>query len=67
MLDVWIVYDSPSDFPGSFVARRFEFNKPTEDVRTAPTLAELHRLLPSGLVRLERNPHDQPHIVEVGV
>lgn len=67
MLDVWIVYDSPSDYPGQFVARRFQVNHPTGDLLTAPTLEALRALLPKGLVRLERTQHDQPHIVEVWV
>jgi hypothetical protein len=67
MLDIWIVYDSPSDFPGQFVARRFEVNKPTADVLTAGTLEALRALLPPGLIRLERTQHDQPHIAEVWV
>jgi hypothetical protein len=67
MLDVWIVYDSPSDFPGKFVARRFQVKTPTPDVLVADTLEGLRKLLPQGLVRLERTPHDQPHIVEVWV
>jgi hypothetical protein len=27
---MWVVYDHPVDFPGQFVARRFEGNKATE-------------------------------------
>jgi hypothetical protein len=67
MLDVWIVYDSPSDFPGKFIARRFQMNTPTSDVLSADTLEALRKLLPKGLVRLDRTAHDQPHIVEVWV
>ena len=67
MLDVWIVYDSPSDYQGKFVARRFEIKKPTSDVLVADTLPGLRALLPPGLVRLERTQHDQEHIVEVWV
>jgi hypothetical protein len=67
MIDVWIVYDSPSDFPGCYVARRFKMDKPTSDVLTAATLDDLRALLPPGLIRLERTEHDQPHLVEVWV
>jgi hypothetical protein len=67
MIDVWIVYDSPSDFPGRYVARRFKMNEPTSDVLTAATLEDLRALLPAGLIRLERTEHDQPHLVEVWV
>jgi hypothetical protein len=67
VLDVWIIYDSPSDYPGHFVARRFLVNQPTADVLTAATLEDVRALLPKGLLRLERTQHDQPHIVEVWV
>jgi hypothetical protein len=67
MLDIWIIYESPSDYPGQFVARRFQMNEPTADVLTAVTLDDVRALLPPGLVRLERTQHDQPHIVEVWV
>jgi hypothetical protein len=67
MLDIWIIYDNPSDYPGQFVARRFQMNRPTADVLTAGSLEAVRALLPAGLVRLERTQHDQPHIVEVWV
>ena len=67
MLDIWIIYDNPSDYPGQFVARRFKMNQPTADVMTAGSLEGVRALLPPGLVRLERTQHDQPHIVEVWV
>jgi hypothetical protein len=67
MLDIWIIYDNPSDYPGQFAARRFRMNEPTADVLTAASLDAVRALLPPGLVRLERTEHDQPHIVEVWV
>ena len=67
MIDVWIVFDSPTDFPGFYVARRFKMNQPTSDVLTAATLEDLRALLPPGLIRLDRTEHDQPHLVEVWV
>lgn len=31
-LSFWVIYDSPLDFPGFFVARRFELDQPTIDL-----------------------------------
>jgi hypothetical protein len=67
-LDIWTVYKQPSDYPDQHVARRFEITpigfRPTTDIFVATTLAELHALLPPGLVRMEREEHDDPVIVE---
>jgi len=64
-LSLWTVYDSPSDYPGRFVARRFELNRPTRLVLVASSLEGVRRLLPPGLYCLPRLPGDEPHIVEV--
>jgi hypothetical protein len=34
---MWTVYKNPTDYPGLFVARRFELDKATPDVRFGPT------------------------------
>lgn len=36
---LWTIFDSPQDFPGLFVARRFNYDQPTNDIRLATTLA----------------------------
>jgi len=68
VLTMWSVYDHPSDYPDAFVARKFEarggITVATSDMFTAPTLNELRRLLPPGLVCFPRNPDDDPVIVE---
>lgn len=63
-LEIWVVYDSPTDLPGRFVARKWVTDRPTLDVLQAKTLAQLHQKLPPGLVRLERSTGDDPKIVE---
>jgi hypothetical protein len=35
-MDIWTVYENPSDYPGRFVARRFILDQPTADVSTLP-------------------------------
>jgi hypothetical protein len=63
-MDIWTVYDHPSDFPDLWVARRFTLDQPTRDVRTSVTLDGLRALLPPGLVCIARHPQDDPRIVE---
>ncbi len=68
-LSMWTIYDSPSDFPGKYVARRFEIepNRPlaTSDHIVGPTLESVRAQLPPGLYRMDRVSHDEPHVVEV--
>jgi hypothetical protein len=64
-LDVWTVYDHPTDWPDYFVARRFEVDQPTGSLILNKALSELQQDLASrGLVRLERQPADDPVILE---
>jgi|LSQX01.3.fsa_nt_gb hypothetical protein len=71
-LSIWTVYEKPSDFPGEFVARRWEslvedgapVSRATADVLVARDLDGLRAQLPAGLIRLERQPGDAPAIVE---
>jgi hypothetical protein len=68
-LSMWTVYDHPADYPNDFVARRSEIGDHgiciTRDMFVAPTLAELRALLPPGLYRMPRAPHDDLMILEV--
>lgn len=61
---IWTVYQYPEDYPGKFVARCFDLDKPTVAVIVADGLEDLRSLLPKGLVRLERNELDDPVILE---
>lgn len=67
VLPMWTVYDNPSDYPGKFVARMSFYDRATSNVLVADTLEELRGLLPPRLTRLERDPNDDPVIVEVWV
>lgn len=62
---MWVVYDSPADLPGRFVARKWSGPVPTEHIRQAKTLEWLRQQLPIGLSRIERQPDDDDKIVEV--
>lgn len=71
LLAMFTVYESPRDYPGLFVARRWEIApgiaRPTAWVRTADTLDAVRALLPAGLCRIDRTPDDDPAIAEVWV
>jgi hypothetical protein len=66
-LNIWTVYDHPLDYPNSFVARRWAMNVPTADVIVSPSLDRVRASLPPGLYRMNRNPNDDPKIVEVWI
>ena len=68
-LSLWTVYRYPRDYPDSWVARRIIVRAAqtlmTNDMYIAETLQEIRALLPKGLHRLDRSPHDDPVITEV--
>lgn len=61
----WVIYNSPSDHPGKFVARKFNLDIPTSEHKTADTLDDIRKLVSPGLVCLKRSENDDPVIVEV--
>jgi hypothetical protein len=69
-LSIWTVYDHPTDYPDSYVARRFAISKdgppaPTREAIVSPTLMPLREVLVSkGLTPIARSPEDDPKIVE---
>lgn len=65
---MWVVYDHPTDHPDDYVARRFNWDKPTEDVITSKDLELLRKsLAQKGLYPLARNHVDDPVIIETWV
>lgn len=70
VLNVWTIYDHPTDFPHSYVARRFETGGGLLDpVATTDIIqGELDALRKSfaicGMVCLTRNVCDDPKIIE---
>ena len=69
-LDMWVIYERPRDYPMSYVVRRWVIGAkpgepmPTDEFRTAPTLEGARNCVPGYCVRLERDPRDEPQIVE---
>lgn len=73
-LELWTIYEHPSDFPHDFVLRRsVVLNLPPRVVHDAEptaltdTLEEARSYLPRGLFCLGREPADDPVIVEVWI
>ena len=63
-IEIWVVYDSPLDLPGVFVARKWVNDVPTEETLEAATLEGIRGKLPEGLYRIPRCLGDELQIVE---
>ena len=68
LLVFWTVYDRPKDHPDGFIARRFEVGH-DGPVAAADTLTgsleEIREMLSkAGLLKISRQPEDEPQIVE---
>jgi hypothetical protein len=68
-LEMWVVYDHPTDDPAKFVARRWRIAdgrvSPTDGIRVAEALDDLRaQLSVEGLVPIAVQPGDDPVIVE---
>ena len=67
-LEIWTVYDHPSDFPDKFVARLFLNDQPTTAVLVADDLKTIRgQLRNKGFTRLMRAEEDDPVIVETWI
>lgn len=68
ILPMWTITENPTDFPGKFVARKWLIEAGamavTDEHHVADTLFAVRDLLPPHLVRLPRDPNDDPVIVE---
>lgn len=66
-LVLWTVYDSPSDYPGQFVARKWLVKQEpiaTDELVTGSTLQSVRDQLPGGLHCMPRSLGDDAKIVE---
>jgi hypothetical protein len=61
---IWVIYESPDDFPNKYVARRLYLNRPTLDFVVGDTLIDVRTKLPKGLFRIERSDRDDPQVRE---
>lgn len=61
---IWVIYESPPDFPDQYVARRLQLSQPTLDFVVGDTLNDVRSKLPKGLIRIERSERDDPTVRE---
>lgn len=59
------IYDHPSDYPDSFVARVWDANHPTHLIALADTLDGIRATIPPNMTKMPRFLRDDPVIVEV--
>lgn len=65
-IQMWAVYENPSDFPDKFVVRRWAGKHPdSEPLAVANTLEEARAAVPKGLQNIGRMRDDDPVLVEV--
>ena len=65
MIEMWTVYDHPSDYPDKYVARRFEGESPTKTLIMGDDIEALRGFMVSmGLTCLTRREGDDPCIME---
>lgn len=61
------VYRSPSDYPGKYIARLWDVDRPTNIVAIAESLEEIRETKPADMVIMQRHPNDDPVIVETWI
>ena len=68
VMPCFTIYFNPTDFPGKYVTRLFDGDKPLRLLTVKDTLEEARAAIPQGpplgFVRFERSPTDDPAIVE---
>jgi hypothetical protein len=64
-VNLYVIYDHPTDYPDKWVVRRWELDVPKEVVGTADSLEEARALIPEGCTNLSRSTSDDPKIHEV--
>jgi endonuclease V-like protein UPF0215 family len=61
------VYNNPSDYPGKYVARVWDVDRPTNLVAIADSLEEIREAKPPEMMIMDRMPNDDPVIVETWI
>lgn len=69
VLEQWVIYWNPADYPDQYVVRRWEIGRgwmrPTNDVQAFDMLGEARMAVPDGKICLGPTAGDDPTIVEV--
>jgi hypothetical protein len=67
-LEMYVIYYRPKDHPTLYVLRKWNISNvgasPDDEFAMGETLDEIRSLVPHYCVRLERDPNDDPVIVE---
>ena len=58
------VYKNPKDYPGKYIARLWDVDRPTNIAAIAESLEEIREAKPPDMVIMQRQPQDDPVIVE---
>ena len=64
-MELWVVYEHPSDYPNKFVARKFVLDQPTAEIVIGGTIEEARLGIPKGLTRFLPDKEDDECIVEI--
>ena len=70
LIKLWTIFESPADYPGKFVVRRFDIVEcgfgplPAESYFIADSLESARLRIPAGKVKVRRSPDDDQCIVE---
>ena len=63
---VWMLYDRPRGYPNDFVARKLNYDEPTNEMLLFRSLEDARRRLTAlGLACIGRHPDDDPEMIEV--
>jgi hypothetical protein len=66
-LELWTIYDHPKDYPNYFVVRVFLGGQPTDRAFLCNSLEDARKLVPSDKFCIQRDPSDDPVIVETWI
>lgn len=61
------VYKNPADYPNKYVARLWDVDKPTTLVAIADSFEEIRAAKPPEMVIMQRQPNDDPVIIETWI
>lgn len=63
-MPIFVIFKNPDDFPGKYVARVFDFDKPTRICAVRDNYKDIIATLPEFLHRFPRSPGDAACIME---
>ena len=67
-MELYVIYENPTDFPGKFVLRRWRMEKPDpQPLKVGDTLFDVRIALPRNVVNIGRMHGDDACIVEVHI